>query len=110
MTHALARCSYLLRPQLTTCNLRFIDHEQMPHPFQARFTHKAHIPWNDVFVYCGRTVLDNTEVLDNANEAAVRQIALDNGICTACFKQWMFIRERSVFLLSRRMRAVPVRA
>lgn len=106
MTSPRAKCSALLRPSLTVCDRPHAEHDRIrSHEFQAKPHHKIHIgfPRLDV-MYCGRHKVH--EALPDQTDSTVREAALDNALCTVCFKTWLFLRERQRFLLQQQVAAV----
>lgn len=68
------------------------------HDFQGRYKHKRHIMLRRIGVsFCGRKIAE--EWLPSDSENVVRAAGLDNSVCTACFRNYIWLRERQAFLL-----------
>lgn len=100
-----ARC-HALDSHLNTCGIPFAEHGNIKHDFQVKPVRKHHIPWTllgEDHSYCGRRPIhfnDPTAMVWVPNEkaAAVRTVARMNSICTACFKNWVYLENRASFI------------
>jgi hypothetical protein len=106
--HPRARCA-ALNANLSTCGIRFAEHTKVDHVFAMRAERRHHIPW-PVFgqdhSYCGRRPHHYNDPLSmvwvpNDQPAAVRALARRNVLCTACFKNWMYVQHRAEFIGAR---------
>lgn len=108
MTTAASRCS-ALDTSLQTCALLFGAHNDranLDHDFQDRMVRKTHIPWlvfGQEHAYCGRRPHhyadpEDMRLLRFDSDIAVRVAARSNLLCTACFKNWMYLKERNAFI------------
>lgn len=103
--HPRAHC-WALNEKLDTCRIPYGEHEGIDHEFQSKPVLKHHIPWRLLgqdHAYCGRQPHhydDPTSMQWVPSERAesVRRLARMNVICTACFKNWLYLQNRSGFL------------
>lgn len=102
MTHPRARCSYLNISTMTVCDRPFSEHTRLHHNFQAQYAHKAHVADSNrrAQTCCGRFIEDVPEILASSSDEMVRRAAIDNVICIACWKVFLFNRDRQNFLLN----------
>lgn len=109
MPHPRAKC-HALNHQLETCGIDFARHRNIKHEFEARPQRRMHVLWPLLNVmYCGRRpqfhdALGIERVLEYTTEdkdEKVRQLGRDNLICNACFKSWLYLKNRKSFLGAR---------
>ena len=109
MIHPRSRCS-ALDGGLKTCDLSYSDHNLVvSHAFQSRPERQTHIPWNlfgQEHAYCGRRPHHYAEPSDmqflrRETNDVVRRAARLNVVCTACFKNWMYLKQREAFIGTR---------
>ena len=99
-----------LNEKLETCNVPFRDHDPRSHEFVSRFKRKVHVPWGAFgpdHSYCGRRPHHYQDPSDmqwipSSSPASVRRAARQNSICTACFKNWMYVQNRTAFIGQRK--------
>ncbi len=110
--HPLSKCN-ALNVRLEPCKVRYRDHREiMAHSFGKRPDRKSHIPWDMLgqdHAYCGMRphhFNDPTSmewIGAKAQPALVKRAARLNLVCTACFKNWLYLLNRAEFIGARKL-------